>query len=139
MDNLEQVKKAVEIEVKHKYININGKSKSFSSFICSVLRKEIKLYPENPKWKVLLEHFERYPMETVPSRKKSIERFVSIVKAQDIDLPKSEPVSMDKKPISQLDVTYIKGVGPKIAYMLNKLGIYTASDLLYYFPQFLRF
>ena len=135
MDNLEQVKKAVEIEVKHKYININGKSKSFSSFICSVLRKEIKLCPENPKWKVLLEHFERYPMETVPSRKKSIERFVSVVKAQYIDLPKSEPVLMDKKPISQLDVTYIKGVGPKIAYMFNKLGIYTASDLLYYFPR----
>jgi len=135
MDNLEQVKKAVEIEVKHKYININGKSKSFSSFICSVLRKEIKLYPENPKWKVLLEHFERYPMETVPSRKKSIERFVSVVKAQYIDLPKSEPVSANKKPISQLDVTYIKGVGPKIAYMFNKLGIYTASDLLYYFPR----
>ncbi len=30
---------------------------------------------------------------------------------------------------------YIKGVGPKIAYILNKLGIYTASDLLYYFPR----
>lgn len=73
MENLEQVKKAVEIEVKHKYININGRTKSFSSFICSVLRGEIKLYPDNPKWKVLLEHFERYPMETAFSRKKSIE------------------------------------------------------------------
>ena len=31
MDNLEQVKKAVEIEVKHQYININGRTKSFSS------------------------------------------------------------------------------------------------------------
>ncbi|MBR6127680.1 ATP-dependent DNA helicase RecG, partial [bacterium] len=27
------------------------------------------------------------------------------------------------------------GVGPKLAYMLNKLGIYTVSDLLYYFPR----
>ncbi len=135
MDNLEQVKKAVEIEVKHKYININGKSKSFSSFICSVLRNEIKLYPENPKWKVLLEHFERYPMETVPSRKKSLERLVNVIKAQYIDPPKVETVCADKKPISQADVTYIKGVGPKIAYILNKLGIYTANDLLYYFPR----
>ena len=33
MDNLEQVKKAVEIEVKHKYININGRNKNFSSFM----------------------------------------------------------------------------------------------------------
>lgn len=135
MDNLEQVKKAVEIEVKHKYININGKSKSFSSFICSVLRDEIKLYPDNPKWKVLLEHFERYHMETVPSRKKSLERLVSVIKAQYIDPPKIEAKIGDKKPISQLDVTYIKGVGPKIAYMFNKLGIYTANDLLYYFPR----
>ncbi len=135
MDNLEQVKKAVEIEVKHKYININGRTQSFSSFICSVLRKEIKLYPNNPKWKVLLEHFERYQIETVPTRKKSLERLVSVIKAEYIDPPKTENIVDNKKPISQTDVTYIKGVGPKIAYMFNKLGIYTANDLLYYFPR----
>lgn len=135
MDNLEQVKKAVEIEVKHKYININGRTRSFSSFICSVLRNEIKQFPDNPKWKVLLEHFERYPMETVPSRKKSLERLVAVIKAQYIDPPEIETKTTDKKPISQMDVMYIKGVGPKIAYMFNKLGIYTASDLLYYFPR----
>ena len=53
MDNLEQIKKAVEIEVKYKYININGRMRSFSSFICSELRKEIKK-SKNPKWQVLL-------------------------------------------------------------------------------------
>ena len=79
MDNLEQVKKAVEIEVKHQYININGRTKSFSSFICSVLKKEIKLHSDNPKWKVLLEHFERYSMDTVNLRKKSVERLVSVI------------------------------------------------------------
>ena len=135
MDNLEQIKKAVEIEVKHKYINIRGKSKSFSSFICSVLKQEIKINPKNPKWKVLLEHFERYPMETVIGRKKSLERFVSVVKAEYINPPKKEAVFEEKKPLSQTDVMYIKGVGPKIAYKLNKLGIYTANDLLYYFPR----
>lgn len=133
MENLEQVKKAVEIEVKHKYININGKSRSFSSFICSVLRQEIKLYPENPKWKVLLEHFERYHIDTLPARKKSLERLVSVIKSQYINPP--EPEVAEHKPLSGMDVMYIKGVGPKIAYMLNKLGIYTASDLLYYFPR----
>ena len=39
MENLEQVKKAVEIEVKHKYININGRNKTFASFICSILKQ----------------------------------------------------------------------------------------------------
>lgn len=135
MDNLEQVKKAVEIEVKHRYININGRSRTFASFICSVLRNEIKLHPENPKWKVLLEHFERYPMETAPSRKKSLERFVSVIKAEYISPQAKTESKSDIKPISQADVTYVKGVGPKVAYMLNKLGIYTANDLLYYFPR----
>ena len=32
-------------------------------------------------------------------------------------------------------VTYVKGVGPKVAAILNKLGIYTASDLLFYLPR----
>lgn len=138
MDNLEQVKKAVEIEVKHRYININGRTKSFSSFICSVLRNEIKLYPDNPKWKVLLEHFERYHIETVPSRKKSLERLVSVIKSQyekPLETDSENVKNGEIKPLSHADVTYIKGVGPKIAYLLNKLGIYTAADLMYYFPR----
>ena len=135
MDNLEQVKKAIEIEIKHRYININGKTRTFASFICSVLRKEIKLYPNNSKWRVLLEHFEHYPMEAAPSRKKSLDRLIWMIKNEYIE--KKEPAEEQNinKPVSQTDIMYIKGVGPKIAYMLNKLGIYTAKDLLYYFPR----
>lgn len=135
MDNLEQVKKAIEIEAKYKYINIDGKNKSFSSFICSVIRHEIKQNPQNPKWKVLLEHFQRYPMETVISRKRSIENLVKVIKAQYLAPPEPEGEKTEKKLLSQTDVTFVKGVGPKIAYLLNKLGIYTANDLLYYFPR----
>lgn len=128
MENLEQIKKAVEIEVKYKYININGRTKSFSSFICSELRREIKS-SKNPKWQVLLEHFERYPMDTLPQRKKSLERLVSVIKAD------NTPQSQEKNITLSSDVMYLKGIGPKIAYILNKLGIYTVSDLLYYFPR----
>ena len=131
MENLEQIKKAVEIEVKYKYININGKSRSFASFICSELRKEIKV-SKNPKWKVLLEHFERYSMDTLPQRKRSLERLVSVIKAD--MLPKTEE-QKDNTLTLKSDVMYLKGVGPKIAYILNKLGIYTVGDLLYYFPR----
>ena len=135
MDNLEQVKKAIEIEINHRYININGKTRTFASFICSVLRKEIKLYPNNSKWRVLLEHFEHYPMETAPYRKKSLDRLIWMIKNEYIE--KKEPAEEQNinKSVSQIDIMYIKGVGPKIAYMLNKLGIYTAKDLLYYFPR----
>ena len=32
-------------------------------------------------------------------------------------------------------IQYVKGIGPKKAEKLNKLGIYTIKDLLYYFPR----
>ncbi len=131
MENLEQIKKAVEIEVKYKYININGKTRSFASFICSELRKEIKS-SKNPKWKVLLEHFERYQTDSLPQRKKSLEKLVSVIKAE----LNPEPETKENTQLTlKSDVMYLKGVGPKIAYLLNKLGIYTVSDLLYYFPR----
>ena len=131
MDNLEQIKKALEIEVKYKYININGKTRSFSSFICSELRKEIKK-SKNPKWQVLLEHFERYQMDTMPQRKKSLERLVSVIK---METGEKQAESTHTELTLKSDVMYLKGIGPKIAYILNKLGIYTVGDLLYYFPR----
>ena len=131
MDNLEQIKKAVEIEVKYKYININGRTRSFSSFICSELRKEIKK-SKNPKWQVLLEHFERYQMDTLPQRKKSLERLVSVIKAE---TGETQPEKAHSNLSLKSDVMYLKGIGLKIAYVLNKLGIYTVGDLLYYFPR----
>ena len=30
------------------------------------------------------------------------------------------------------DIQYVKGIGPKKAYKLNKLGIFTLKDLLFY-------
>ncbi len=130
MENLEQIKKAVEIEVKYKYININGKTGSFSAFICRELRKKIK-NSQNPKWQVLLEHFERYQMDTLPQRKKSLERLIGAFRAEQ----QPENPELNRKTTLKSDVMYLKGVGPKIAYILNKLGIYTVSDLLYYFPR----
>ena len=132
MNNLEQIKKSIEIEVKYKYINISGKTKSFSAFICSELRKEIKV-SKNPKWQILLEHFERYPMDTLFQRKKSIEKLVRAIKSN--SETKEEDKTAEKAITFKSDVMYLKGVGPKVGYILNKLGVFTVSDLLFYFPR----
>lgn len=138
IENLDQIKKAIEVEIKHKFIDIHGKTQAFSSFIKSEAKKNYKLSKKNPKWAVLIEAFEQYPYDSVNERRKTIDRLIRVIKSEIkpketwVDVKSNE--KLKQKP-SQTDVCYIKGVGPKIAYKLNKLGIYTAQDLIMYFPR----
>ncbi len=136
LENLEQIKQAIEIERKHQYINIRGKNSTFARFMKSEIQK---LYntKKSPKWKIMLEAFEHYPHDTMNLRRKAIERFITILNAelhpQKVEADKNKEIR-HKNP-NDTDVIYVKGVGPKFGYQLNKLGIYTASDLLFYFPR----
>ena len=138
IDNIEQLKKAIEIEIQYKYIDVHGKIQAFSSFIKNEAKKYYKLSKKNPKWAVLIEIFEHYPFAGINERRKSIDRLIKILKSE--TAPKNEEEKFNKtngklKPAKDTDVMYMKGVGPKIAYKLNKLGIYTAQDLIMYFPK----
>lgn len=138
IDNIEQLKKAIEIEIQYKYIDVHGKTQAFSSFIKNEAKKYYKLSKKNPKWAVLIEIFEHYPFAGINERRKSIDRLIKILKSE--TAPKNEEEKFNKtngklKPAKDTDVMYMKGVGPKIAYKLNKLGIYTAQDLIMYFPK----
>ena len=53
IDNIEQLKKAIEIEIQYKYIDIHGKSQTFSNFIKNEAKKYYKLSKKNPKWAVI--------------------------------------------------------------------------------------
>lgn len=142
IENLDQIKKAIEVEIKYKYIDIHGKSQPFSSFIKSEAKKNYKLSNKNPKWAIIIEAFEQYPFDNINNRRKSIDNLIRVIKSE---LKNKEEVATNsndsvhnnlknKKP-SSVDVMYIKGVGPKLAYKLNKLGIHTAQDLITYFPR----
>lgn len=135
IDNIEQLKKAIEVEIKHRYIDIHGKTQAFSSFIKNEAKKYYKQSKKNPKWAVIIETFEQYPFDNVNERRKSIDRLIKVLKSE-TQPRNTEPVIEGKlKPAKDTDVMYIKGVGPKVAYKLNKLGIYTANDLMMYFPK----
>ncbi|MDI6783201.1 MAG: ATP-dependent DNA helicase RecG [bacterium] len=47
--------------------------------------------------------------------------------------PVSNP-SLSRTPLDQ-SVQYVKGVGPKRAELLERVGVYTIRDLLFYFPR----
>lgn len=133
IDNIDQLKKAIEIEIQYKYIDIHGKTQPFSKFITNEAKKYYKLSKKNPKWAVLVETFEHYPFAGVNERRKSIDRLIKVLKSE--THPQPEIPKGEHKPAKDTDVMYMKGVGPKIAYKLNKLGIYTAQDLIMYFPK----
>ncbi|MBE7713486.1 MAG: ATP-dependent DNA helicase RecG [Cyanobacteria bacterium SIG26] len=140
VENLEKIKAAIEIETKYRYIDVHGKTQNFSSFIKSEAKKNYKKSNKNPRWAVVMEAFDVYPYASVPERRKSIECLIRTIKAdlaQEAQILKEEEQIQQnrQKHPAQVDVMYIKGVGPKVAYKFNKLGIFTAQDLMMYFPK----
>lgn len=139
IDNLDKIKLAIEVEVKYKYIDIHGKTQPFSKFIRSEALRYYKLSKKNPKWAVIAETFEHYPYASVSERRRSIDNLIKVIRSEihkDNTPHDTNKSGFEKvKSPSQTDVTYVKGVGPKVAYSLNKLGIYTAQDLIFYLPR----
>lgn len=140
VENLEKIKAAIDIEVKYRYIDIHGKTQKFSSFIKKEAQKNYKLSKKNPRWEVVIESFEHYPYASITERRKAIEHLIRVIRAdiqtqnQEQQEEKERQIQRTKHP-SEVDVMYIKGVGPKVGYKLNKLGIFTAQDLMMYFPK----
>ena len=135
IDNIEQLKKAIEIEIHYKYIDIHGKTQTFSGFIRNQAKKYYNLSKRNPKWAVLIEIFEHYPFAGINERRKSIDRLIKVLKSETAPKETEKKIHSKEKTAKNTDVMYLKGVGPKIAYKLNKLGIYTVEDLIFYFPK----
>ena len=141
IENIEQLKKAIEIEIQYKSIDIHGKTQAFSTFIKNEAKKYYKLSKKNPKWAVIAEAFEHYPFAGVNERRKSIDNLIRVLTSeakaknneQNPNTGQAQPQHL--KSAAETDVMYMKGVGPKIAYKLNKLGIYTVQDLMMYFPK----
>lgn len=141
IENIEQLKKAIEIEIQYKYIDIHGKTQAFSTFIKNEAKKYYKLSKKNPKWAVIAEAFEHYPFAGVNERRKSIDNLIRVLTSEtkaknnerNSNTGQAQPQHL--KSAAETDVMYMKGVGPKIAYKLNKLGIYTVQDLMMYFPK----
>lgn len=137
LENRDAIKKALEIEIKNRYINIDGKTKPFSKYILAEIKKIIKLLPKNEKWRNMYKVFESYPFLMMAERIRAVNEFCELLVEQYVEYIPEE--KLEKKQFTNnpdlTDVTYCKGVGPKIATLLNKLKIYTVSDLLNYYPS----
>jgi len=135
-DNLELIKKAVEVEIKHCYIDISGKKCKFSQFIMGELKGFTKAEPKNSKWEYLYNTFEMYGVSDLPTRMKAVKHLIKCLQNPHPEDEKSKKkFDPSLKNPEDIDVMYVKGVGPKVSAILNKLGIFTAGDLLHYYPR----
>ena len=137
IENIHQIRQAIEVEQKNLYIDIRGKQSNFSGFILKQLHNLYKKSKKNPKWLLLIKEFETYNISSMPTRRKAVQRLVHTLREEitkDGEI-KKENLSETLKNPSETNVIYIKGVGPKVGNLLNKLGIFTAKDLLFYFPK----
>ena len=134
---IDTIKAAVNIEIKYQYIDIKGRECPFSTFMTRQIKKILKKAPNNSKWETLLKCFEYYPFDDYVSRKKTLNQFISLMK-KDILKTEEKPAKTDKTSednIYNKDVTYIRGVGPRTASLMNKIGIFTLYDLITYYPK----
>lgn len=148
---LNNIKKAIDLEVKHQYIDIKGKKSTFSQYITSIAQSYYKLPPKDKRWAELAVQFKTYSHMNTAERIKSLKFLETLLEkalptklkfnndnetSNDLDKNK---ITDTKKNFSNLpedtDVMYVKGVGPIFANKLNLLHIFNALDLLCYYPR----
>ena len=78
--DISQIKRAIEVEEKFKYINIMGKETDFAKFMLKQLRIIYRYSNKNPKWLPVIEAFEHYAHENILQRKRTIQRFITAIK-----------------------------------------------------------
>lgn len=131
--DIKKLRAAIEVEQKNQYIDIRGRMCSFSQFILKELASLYKESKKNPKWLILSKEFETYSMASVPTRRKAVQRLVYTLHKE--LHPDDKPKQANLAAPEETDVMYVKGVGPKVGNLLHKLGIFTAKDLIFYFPK----
>ncbi len=144
----ENIKKAVEIEKKKQFINVNGKNSTFSAFVLKNLESFRRLLskPDRMKIENLYRSFESYEFDSLDCRIKAVDKLAEtfveykkikekkekIIKKQNLEI---EKIKEKSDPLNETDVCYIKGVGPVAGEVFKKIGIRTVKDLIEYYPK----
>lgn len=139
---LKNIKKAIDVEVKHQYIDIKGKKYTFSQYITSLARNYYKIPPKNKRWADMAVTFSNYYLMSTGERIKSIDDFQRLlVEEPPKRITKEIVVKNDTEKDVKIDspestdVQFVKGVGPVLSKRLNSIHIFTAQDLLTYYPR----
>lgn len=136
----EKIKKASTLEIKFQYIDFDGKKMNFSKFMISTLYEILKKINKVEKQNIanLISLFEGYHTDSVSQRRYTLDKTLeTIARLKKLIKPKVKKEEFKEfyEEIEDIDVTYVKGVGPVLAKIFNKMGIFKVQDLIEYYPR----
>jgi ATP-dependent DNA helicase RecG len=131
--NLSFLEKALVLESKRGF-----KNDSVIGGLDSFILKNIDLLDiNNGRKEKLKKLFENYGASSPEERERVVQSAVQLLSAESTVSEVSTGTEAKQVSMSELfiPVQYVKGVGPKLSTVLKKLNIFTAYDLIYYFPR----
>ena len=137
---LKDLRQALQYEKEHRYIDVQGRKKTFSRFVYETLG-ELSLVPmsDGKMLDGLRQRFQQYRFMDLSSRigtLESLENLLSSLNQQASPAQQRKTTSKNnKQSIHEMEVQYLKGVGPRLGQLLNQVGVKTVENLLYYFPR----
>ena len=140
---LKSIQDAINYEIDQHYINAKGNKTTFSNFIIQNTKSIVSEINEQDKLKSLINLFYSYPTQDVTARMETVHRAQGILKEiaqNNKNIVRADFVGAGFKPaptrdLKKTDVKYVKGVGPRISQILNKLMIFSVHDLFQYYPR----
>ncbi len=138
---LKDLKQALSYEREHRYVDVQGRKKTFSRFVSETLGDlNQMILGEDSELDTLQRRFERYRDMDLSARMQALEAVEGFLErfsagaALQRKIATTKPVT-GAQSIHEMDVQYLKGVGPRLAQLLNQVNIHTVENLLYYFPR----
>ncbi len=147
LDLCARLRAAIDYEVKHLYINAKGKQFTFSDFVKHEATHALSIFKHSSRWANIRAIMQRYPFSEVTARIHIVKLLREhLTELEDLYDSKTvtnvtvlrshsecnDPVATN---ISNIEIQFLKGVGPQLGAKLKHLGINNAEDLLNYLPR----
>lgn len=147
---LKDLRQAIVYEKERHYIDVKGRRKTFSQFVCDTLDElqgRVLLGRDDGKDRLsmLRQRFGNYAFMDLSGRMTALESLSEfLLGVSGENAPRSRIVartdpeeggSSPHKPVHQMEIQYLKGVGPRMAQLVRQLNVHTVENLLYYFPR----
>jgi ATP-dependent DNA helicase RecG len=145
---LSDLKQAIAVERRFQYTDIQGKRLRFSAFLLKTVRQLRGFFVQHSSEKdleTLLKNVQQYPYSDLQARMRVVDKIASLLEPPPKAVTNEAPQAASRSEIAQtgyhgarpedIDVQFVKGVGPNLAKVLWRADVRTLKELLYYFPK----